>query len=322
MAYTSGGTIQAQDYNWLAWGGNTTGIYTTSINNLAAVWGVGTGQYGYGQDVSLISALSTAGGVTVTATQWAGLVYTLNKALGHQAGSASQLPTGGVGNIGIVSGATITAFSNVASAITTINTNRFNWTAQGTTTTGVVNYTTLTQATFAAFTQVWTRTITFTSGDAARYFFNAGGQLNWNFVTYNLNGTARSGDVVTLFTTNLGGGNIMATRGKGVTGAGGTVGTNASLGYWNLTTSVQVAASITSTVATYGGDVANVNIKTNGVQGANGDVGSVITLQFGYTSAQEGLDFNSAISANVGVRIDIVLPETTYLTSYSLPTIA
>jgi hypothetical protein len=68
--------------------------------------------------------------------------------------------------------------------------------------------------------------------------------------------------------------------------------------------------------------VANVNIRTNGVQGANGDVGSVITLQIGYTSPQEGGNFNSAISANVGVRIDIVSPETTYLAAYALPTIA
>jgi hypothetical protein len=196
------------------------------------------------------------------------------------------------------------------------------WTAQGSTTVGTPIYTTFTAADFAAFTTVFNRTITFASGDAARYFFNAGGQINWAFVTYNLNGTARSGDVVTLFTTNLGGGNIRGVNGTAITGAGGTVGTNTGRGYWQLTSGVQLAASITSTASTYTGDVANVNIRTNGVQGANGDVGSVITLQIGYTSPQEGGNFNSAISANVGVRIDIVSPETTYLAAYALPTIA
>jgi hypothetical protein len=83
-----------------------------------------------------------------------------------------------------------------------------------------------------------------------------------------------------------------------------------------------LAASITSTTATYGGTVANINIRTNGTQGANSDVGSVITLQLGFTSAQEGLDFNSAISANIGLRVDVISPETTYLASYALPTIA
>ena len=103
----------------------------------------------------------------------------------------------------------------------------------------------------------------------------------------------------------------------------GTIGTNSGKGYWNLTSSPQLAASITSTVATYTGDVANVNIRTNGAQGSNGDIGSVIYLQIGYTSAQEGGNYNSALSANVGVRIDIVYPESTYIAStWGTPTIA
>ena len=318
MAYVTGGTIQSLDYNLLAWGGNTTGTYSSTPSNLAYILGVGNGQFGYGQDVSLISALTA--GATVSATQWAGLVYTLNKALGHQSGAAARLASGS--NIGIVAGATIAAFANVSSGISTVNTNKALWTAQGTTTVGAVNYTALTAADYNTFTLVWTRTITFASGDAARYFFNAGGQINWAFVPYNLNATARSGDVVTLFGTNLVGGNIMATIGNAKTGSGGTISTNTGRGYWNLTSAVQLGVSVASTTATYTGDVANVNIKTNGVQGANGDVGSVITLQFGYTSPLEGTNFNSAISANVGVRIDIVSPETTYLAAYALPTIA
>jgi hypothetical protein len=210
----------------------------------------------------------------------------------------------------------------VVTAVTTINTNANLWTAQGSTTVGTPIYQTLSAANFAAYTLVWNRTITFASGDAARYFFNAGGQINWAFVSYNLNGTARSGAAVTLFTTNLGGGNIRGINGTAITGAGGTVGTNTGRGYWQLTSSPQLAASITSTTATYGGTVANINIRTNGTQGSNSDVGSVITLQLGFTSAQEGLDFNSAISANIGLRVDVISPETTYLASYALPTIA
>jgi hypothetical protein len=317
MAYTAGGTIQALDYNLLTWGGNTQ-VYNGTPDNLAEIWGVGNGPRGYGQDATAMSIVSAGG--TVTATQWATFIQRLNLTLAHQSGAGARLASGS--NIGIVAGATIAAFANVSSAITTINTNANLWTAQGSTTVGTPIYTTFTAADFATFTTVFNRTITFASGDAARYFFNAGGQINWAFVTYNLNGTARSGDVVTLFTTNLGGGNIRGVNGTAITGAGGTVGTNSGRGYWQLTSSVQLAASITSTASTYTGDVANVNIRTNGVQGANGDVGSVITLQIGYTSPQEGGNFNSAISANVGVRIDIISPETTYLAAYALPTIA
>ena len=82
MTYSSGGLIQATDYNNLTWGGATTGVYTTASNNLAVVWGHGTGLYGYGQDVSAISTVAAAD--TVTAAQWSGFVYHLNKTLNHQ----------------------------------------------------------------------------------------------------------------------------------------------------------------------------------------------------------------------------------------------
>jgi len=314
MTYTSGQIIQAWDYNRIAWGGNTE-TYTDSINNLAYIWGVGSGIRGYGQSISAILPVAVTN--TVTATQWAGLVHTLNKTLGHQ--GLTQLATGS--NIGITSGATIEAFANVVSSVTSINSNPNNWTAQGTTTNGVLYWQSLSAANYGAFTSVWTRTITFASGDAARYFFNAGGQINWSFNAVSLNGTARSNSVVNVFNSLMTGGNIMNVRGSGRTGTGGTATVN-SVGYANLTTTVSLASSLTSTTSTYTGDVGNVNIRSNGVQGASSDTGSVITLQFGYTSAQEGLDFNSAISANVGVRVDIVSPETTYLAAYALPTIA
>ena len=314
MAYTTGQLIESWDYNRIAWGGNTA-TYTDAINNLAYIWGVGSGIRGYGQSISAILPVAVTN--TVTATQWAGLVHTLNKTLGHQ--GLTQLATGS--NIGITSGATIEAFANVVSAVTSINSNPNNWTAQGTTTNGVLYWQSLSAANYGALTSVWTRTITFASGDAARHFFNAGGQINWSFNTVSINGTARSGSVVNVFNTLMTGGNIMNIRGSGRTGTGGTATVN-SVGYANLTTSVSLASSLTSTTSTYTGDIGNVNVKSNGVQGSNSDTGSVITLQFGYTSAQEGGDFNSAISANVGVRVDIVSPETTYLDAYALPTIA
>ena len=318
MAYLAGGTIQALDYNLLTWGGNTQ-VYNGTPDNLAEIWGTGNGPRGYGQDASVLTTVSAGG--TVTATQWSTFIQRLNLTLGHQSGAAGQLATGS--NIGITAGATIAAFANVVTAVTTINTNANLWSGQGSTTVGTPLYTTLTAANYAAYTLVWTRTVTFASGDAARYFFNAGGQINWTFVPYSLNGTGRSNDVVTLM-NNIGGGNIRSTQGNAKTGSGGTITTNTGRGYWALTSTNQLITQVASTVATYTGDIANVNVKTNGVQGANGDVGSVITLQFGYASAQEGLDFNSAISANVGVRIDIVFPQTTYLssTAWGTPTIA
>lgn len=308
MAYITGGTIAAWDYNRLTWGGNTQ-AYSGATNNLAAIWGTGNGPRGYGQDATAMTTVSAGG--TVTATQWSTFLQRLNFTLAHQSGAAARLASGS--NIGVTAGATIQAFANANIAVQTVTTNANLWSAQGSTTVGTPIYQSLSVADFATLTSVWNRTITFSSGDAARYFFNAGGQINWAFVAYNLNGTARSGTVVTLFQTNLGGGNIRGVNGTAITGTGGTVGTNSGKGYWQLTSSLQLVASINSTTATYTGDVANINIRTNGTVGSNGDVGNVITLQIGYTSPQEGLNFNSAVSANVGVRFDIIPPSTTYL---------
>ena len=106
MAYITGGTIQMIDYNYLTWGGNTTNTYSGTINNLAMVWGTGIGYKGYGQNVAAISA-TTASSI-VTATQWAGLVYTLNKTLAHQ--GITQLASGS--NVGITAGANYPAIKS------------------------------------------------------------------------------------------------------------------------------------------------------------------------------------------------------------------
>ena len=156
MSYAAGGTIQANDYNNLAWGGNSSNTYNSAITNTAQVWGVGYGYRGYGQTTSQIAAVNVAD--TVTATQWAGLIYTVNNALGHQSGAGGQLASGS--NIGTVAGATITYFSNVATAVGTINTNCNTAASTGSTITGSVLTYQIT-GTNTTFTSQWTRTIRF-----------------------------------------------------------------------------------------------------------------------------------------------------------------
>ena len=329
MAYISGGTIQMIDYNYLTWGGNTTNTYSGTINNLAMVWGTGIGYKGYGQTVTPISA--TTQGTTVTATQWAGLVYLVNKTLGHQSGAGAQLATGS--NIGITAGATIAAFANVLTAVTTINTNANTAATTGTTTTGSVLTTALTQAgtnSTAAQTQSFTRTITFASGDAARYFFNAGGRINYVITATNNNSTLRSADLVTNWATNLAGGFIAGSTSDGKTGTGGTVNTDATtLGYWALTVADQTLAQITSSNYRYeyNTDFTRIRVKTNGVQGASADNGTVITFTFDYSMAgqivAQGANFNDAIDVTFGVRFDIVEPAVTYIAkTWTNPSIA
>ena len=62
MTYSSGGLIQATDYNGF--------VSTTAGANLNDIWSTGSGDKGWGQTV--VPTVSAAG--TVTATQWASLV--------------------------------------------------------------------------------------------------------------------------------------------------------------------------------------------------------------------------------------------------------
>ena len=273
MAYSSGGLIAASDYN------NFVGT-ATAAGTLNYVWSTGNGNYGYGQTAVSQSA-ATAG--TITATQWATLINTLNSVRTHQSGS-------GTGISAPTSGSLISYLSTLSSSITTVNTNRLNAATQGTTVTGSVitapaitatNNTTYGPTIFA------TRTVTFASADAARYFFNAGGQLNFVITgVTNNDATARSTDAVNVINTYFKGINAFKAASNGqATGTGGTQTGSYTSGYYGLTTSPQLISQITTASSTYSGDYVALNVYSNGTQGSNGDKGTVITFTLTYYSA-------------------------------------
>lgn len=313
MSYAAGGTIQANDYNNLAWGGNSSNVYNSTITNTAQVWGVGFGYRGYGQTTSQIAAVST--GNDVTATQWAGLIYTINTALGHQSGAGGQLASGS--NIGVTAGATIAAFANVATAVGTINTNSNTAATTGATITGAGFAASVTGGT-GTFENIFTRQIRFWGGpDAVRYFFNSGGQIKWVITsTTNNNSTLRSADLVTQWSTYQVGGTLFTSSATPRTGAGGTVTTaNTSLGYWGAGTLTSTISQITSSNYRYeyNQDYTNVRVRTGGVIGSNGDNGANVFLDFGSRMFSTFAGANDDVNVTVNHRIDIVLPESTFL---------
>jgi hypothetical protein len=158
MAYVSTGLIEATDYN---------GFANTSGSNVNKIWGVGTGDAGYGQ-----TALSTvSAGASVTATNWASLVNTVSSIASHQGTAITSRTAPVTGNL-------IEILSNLATDITNTNTNRGNAAASGTeitTFTGTTSKTTNTGSGTSAWTITFTHTVTFPSANQARYFWNAGG---------------------------------------------------------------------------------------------------------------------------------------------------
>lgn len=321
MSYASGGLIQATDYNNLAWGG-TQGTYTNSPNNVAYVMGVGTGTYGYGQDLSQINTVTASG--TVTAAQWAGFLYLLNRALGHQSGTAGQVSTSG--NLNMTAGQTITYFANISSAVTTINNNPLAYPdgAQGSTTTGTNFDASLTSSTGLSSYTV-DRTVTFASAQHARYFFNAGGKLNLVLSTLNSteNGSENS---FNRLVTALGGINFSATSNGGRTGSGAAVTLNTNLtshGYYdNAFNTPTTVVQVTDTTSSYTASTAQIQCFYGGTNDTtNGAKGAVVVFRTVYTIADKTWD--DTFSATYRTRVDIVYPESTYLTNtWGTPTVS
>ena len=160
MSYVSGGLIQATDYNGF--------VSTTTGGNVNATWGTGTGDAGWGQT----SLGTVSAGGTVTATQWASLVNTVNS-------MGSQTNTTLTSRTAPTAGQTISVFSNLDTDITNCYTNRGNAAASGTTSstwTGTSSETAITGGSgVGEWTITFTHTVTFPSADQARYFWNAGG---------------------------------------------------------------------------------------------------------------------------------------------------
>ena len=282
MSYASGSLIDAADYNGLA---------NVSAANVWYVLSTGSGTYGYGQDAASISTVSAAS--TITATQWAGLVHSVNKILGHQGGAAAQLATGS--NIGITAGATITAFANVSTAVTTIGTNRLSFNStRGTLVTGA-NF----DATFATSTFTRTITVTFASADQARYFFNAGGRFSLVFVPSGLTDNNKETSYTDLM--NAIGTLHLDAETSTRTGTGET-----------LTTSNQTILKLTSENANYTANTLEVLMRVAGAAGTNGGKGTQVIYDITYTDGADEA-FDDAVSGTFRHRVDITPPETTFL---------
>lgn len=230
MAYTSGGLIEATDYN---------GFVSTGANNINKIWSTGSTDFGYGES----AIANVAAGGTVTATQWATLVNNLANIGSHTNSTLTSRTAPVAGNV-------IAVLANVSADINTVTNNRGNAVASGTeygVFSGTTSKTTATGSGTAAWTITFTHTLTFASAAAARYFFNAGGLVrlqygksstgtdhdsDWNTLAGQCGSIFFSGRVNS--TTNT----IAAQAYTGTTRLNGTGGTQTTLatttGFYNL----------------------------------------------------------------------------------------
>ncbi len=300
MTYAQYGTIQAADFNALA-GGNP----TTTSGTLNAVWATGGTTAGYGQT----ALANVAVGDTVAASQWATLVGNTASAASHQGTAITSVSVP-------VTGGTITYLSAIPTNLTTIYNSRLNASSQGSTTSNAV-----TTATTWSSLATFTHTATFANGDAARYFFNSGGQLaitcshpGSSGINLLFNNLCSNVGTVVMSSPSSGSITVSAVSYNGITKIGGggstpTISTNS--GYFAMTTSnANVFTQLASTGPSgYLSTFIRIIAKSNGTQGASGDTGSVITLFTLFDEVPDGF----TVDAGSVVTLTVRPPETTYL---------
>jgi hypothetical protein len=317
MTYSSGGLIQATDYNGF--------VSTTSGANVNTVWGTGSTDSGWGQ--TALSTVSAAG--TVTATQWASLVNTLSS-MGAQTNTTITSRTAPT------TGSTIAILAALNTDLTNITTNRQNAAAVGSQFTGWTGTNSKTAATSGAtWTITFTNTITWASADAARYFFNAGGLIK---IDVSKTATGALGDPEWNDLANTLCGDIYITGGTatqtiagtaytGTTKIGGTGTPNTlatTTGWYDLTAGA--AATIVYKQFADTAPYTNNFIQHSIAKGASSNTLVITTLW----SASDG-DAISGGTASTGATpgtapttiVTYFPPSTTYLTnSWGTPTVA
>jgi len=325
MAYSLGGLIEAADVN---------GFIRNNTTNFNRIWGdtTGTGNFGYGQNTTTnqLSAANVAVvNNTVNVNPWQTLVASMVTAGAHQGTTVSLTPAPAVGGL-------IQFLTNLSANLTSLENNRMNAASQGSSTsaTGSRGSAWGTEITFTA-------TVSFSSNNAARYFFNCGGQIRLSMAhstqasTINTLVSDLCSDLGTIVLSS-GGCTIAGTTYTGITqvgGVGGTSGTstNTGLGFYSLTSGAQ-------TVHTQASDVTYMGGGAGGVNGAAAHTTNYTTDSRIYVTAAYNGSGTITLTARVDVSSDIGgnkvnsgttctctvnPPETTNLTnSWGTPTVS
>lgn len=300
MTYAQFGLIQSTDFNNLI--GPNPG---SGANLLNTTWATGSGTAGYGQT----AIANVAVGETVTAAKWATLVSNTASAASHQGTSISSVSAP-------VSGGTITYLSAIPTNLSSIYSNRLNAATQGSTTANTATYgSTWSQA------LTFTHTATFANGDAARYFFNSGGQLAMTVshptgtgINLLFNNLCSNVGTVVMSAPSSGAVTVASVSYNGITkiGGGGNAPTiDSSKGYYGLSTAN--ATVFTQTASTGPSGYLSTYIrfiaKTSTPTGGNGDNGAVITIYTIWDEVPDGL----VVATGSATTLTVKYPETTNL---------
>ncbi len=276
MSYIQYGLVQASDYDTLVGATND-----TAANKLNTLWGVGYGSSGYGQ--TPITSVSV--GNTVAASNWASLVNTQANIGAHQGTSITPVAAPSLGQ-------SVTALTALPTNLSTLYGARLNAASQGSTDTLSLTYSS-NWSSLVTFTHV----IAFANGNAARYFFNSGGQLAvttshpaGSGIDAVFNNMAVNMGTVVLSSPNGATINIAGTSYQGVTkvGGGGTSSIAPNAGYYALNNANTTVFTQNAQAGSYVNSFIRLIAVTNNPQTGNGDQGNIITLYTVWDEVPDG----------------------------------
>jgi hypothetical protein len=301
MTYSQGGLIQLSDIN-------------NHLTNVGNIYGVGTGDRGYGQTSISLSAL--VGTPVVTGSTWLNLRNAINACATHQGTATTNNPaTTEFDTDDLIKAYPPNSF-DLGSMITSIDTNRLNFSAGQMSTT--TNHATSTRGTAWSATVTHEFTVTFSSEDHARHFFNSGGAIITRASRSGGAGSTQNSSWTTLL-TNMG--NVIF--GYTSTTQSGTGGTGTSLGYYDLTATYQVLFTQSSSGA-YAANNYKLWGRRESFVGTRGGNGSVLRFQAVFDDAHTNAFFDSVdgtLSSNVDMRkatVSLTIANPTYSTTIGL----
>jgi len=253
MAYTANDTILDDEYNNFL-NGSSLGVY--GINHI-----MGTGALEYGLGQTLLSTVSA--GNTITAAQWNSLFTAMDNTANHTNDTITSTTAQSAGDAIAIISALNADLQTLAASVATGSPN-------ATAVTTSANLQSSASSIRWAGSHVVEQSVTFSNANEARYFFNAGGNMQINVSrTSNGGGTATSkDDSVSDLITGLGDfklGSVTSTR----SGATETVSTNGlNIGFFDLTTSYQTILQLTQDSGTYTSMYFQVEAKTDAAAGS------------------------------------------------------
>jgi hypothetical protein len=262
MGYVAGEKILDDEYNNFL-SGSSAGAY--GINHIQ---GTGDGEYGLGQT----AIAGTSAGATIQASQWNSLFTAMTNVANHTNRSITS-------NSAVLAGDTVSAISALQTDLNNLAADVAGGSASATALTTNSKRNDDASGRWAT-SHVVEQSVTFTNGDHARYYFNAGGKIRI-VVSRTGNGgssaTAKDGSLDEVITAA---GNIDIKSGTTTRSGSGETVTAGTLGYYDLTTSYQTFLQVAQDSGTYSGNILiKVEAKSNGAQGSNNDHGSVITIK-------------------------------------------